>query len=141
MKPQNILIVFVFAAIGLCIFLFKDKIMDMLKPKNTANSDNKNTETNVNVVKEIAEKNNEDSPTIADLDKDKLLKRSSNNNEVKHLQTLINVILKAKGKTLLVADGIFGIKTENALNLLIKKKQTTISQFATIMVQTKGKGL
>lgn len=141
MKPQNILIVFVFAAIGLCIFLFKDKIMGMLKPNGNSDNNN-NTGTNKEtVIEKIIYKDNPDVPNIIDIDKDLLLKKGSKGNEVKYLQGLINQALKVKKKSLLVAYGSFGQKTENALFFLIKQKQASVSKFVTVMIQTYGKGL
>jgi hypothetical protein len=147
-KHTPIIVIFIFAAIGLVIYLFKDKITSWFKPKAAGDTPpatqvikEYHTETIYNNGGGGGGNNDNEVPPITDLDKDKVLKRGSKNDEVKHLQSLINTVLKAKKKVLLTADGSFGPKTENALYFLIKKKQTTLSQFATIMVQTKGKGL
>ena len=136
-----LIVIFIFTAVGLLIYLLKDKIVNWLNPKSNTKGENE-------IIKDYQTQNeiNEDDnlteiPPIVDLDKNKVLKRGSNNKEVKYLQNLMNKVLAIKKKVLLVEDGAFGVKTETALFYLIKKKQTTLSEFSTIMVQTKGKGL
>lgn len=136
-----LIVIFIFTAVGLLIYLLKDKIINWLNPKSNTKGENE-------IIKDYQTQNeiNEDDnlteiPPIVDLDKNKVLKRGSNNKEVKYLQNLMNKVLAIKKKVLLVEDGAFGVKTETALFYLIKKKQTTLSEFSTIMVQTKGKGL
>jgi hypothetical protein len=136
-----LIVIFIFTAVGLLIYLLKDKIINWLNPKS-------NTKGEKEIIKDYQtqpEINEDDNlteiPPIVDLDKIKVLKRGSNNKEVKYLQNLMNKVLAIKKKVLLVEDGAFGVKTETALFYLIKKKQTTLSEFSTIMVQTKGKGL
>lgn len=136
-----LIVIFIFTAVGLLIYLLKDKIVNWLNPKSNTKGEKEiikdyQTQTEINEDDNLTE-----IPPIVDLDKIKVLKRGSNNKEVKYLQNLMNKVLAIKKKVLLVEDGAFGVKTETALFYLIKKKQTTLSEFSTIMVQTKGKGL
>jgi len=136
-----LIVIFIFTAVGLLIYLLKDKIINWLNPKSNTKGEKEiikdyQTQTEINEDDNLTE-----IPPIVDLDKIKVLKRGSNNKEVKYLQNLMNKVLAIKKKVLLVEDGAFGVKTETALFYLIKKKQTTLSEFSTIMVQTKGKGL
>ena len=143
MKNKGAIIaIFAFAAIGLTIFLLKDKIANWFKPTPTAdtagngNASDKTTETIIKYVKDPLS----DIPPISELDKDKVLKKGSKGNEVKQLQAMINQFLKVLKKTPIVVDGAFGTKSETALYFLIQKKQTTLSQFATLMIDKLKKG-
>ena len=136
-----LIVIFIFTAVGLLIYLLKDKIINWLNPKSNTKGEKEiikdyQTQTEINEDDNLTE-----IPPIVDLDKIKVLKRGSNNKEVKYLQNLMNKVLAIKKKVVLVEDGAFEVKTETALFYLIKKKQTTLSEFSTIMVQTKGKGL
>lgn len=144
MKNKGAIIaIFVFAAIGLTLFLLKDKIANWFKPTPTSDtggngnaSDKTTTETIIKYVKDPLS----DIPPINELDKDKVLKKGSKGNEVKQLQAMINQCLKVLKKTPIVVDGAFGAKSETALYFLIQKKQTTLSQFATLMIDKLKKG-
>lgn len=64
------------------------------------------------------------------------LKKGSRNETVQALQTLLNTALKGQGKTLLIADGIFGTKTETALfELTSKKSLNSASEFEYVKKQ------
>ena len=142
-SKTSLIVIFIFTAVGLLIYLLKDKIVNWFKPKtnNEGSTDIIKGYHNETVSNDDEDDNITEIPPIADLDKYKILKRGGNNKEVKYLQNLMNKVLTVKKKVLLVEDGAFGVKTETALFYLIKKKQTTLAEFSTIMVQTKGKGL
>lgn len=145
-KHAPLIAIFICAAIALVIYLLKDKIIAWFKPKTDDEPQKEiikeyHTET---IIKNNNGNNNNnvtDVPPITDLDKDKILMRGSKGAEVKFLQSSMNNVLKAKKKVQLVVDGAFGQKTETALYFITKKKKITLSEFATIMVQTWGKGL
>lgn len=64
------------------------------------------------------------------------LRKGSRNDTVRALQTLLNTALQAQGKTLLVTDGIFGTKTENALfELTGNKSVKSSSEFEAVKKQ------
>lgn len=118
---------------GLLIYLFKDKIFP---DKKTEKPKDKAPDV-IPIGKKdaiIKEEDNNTLPTPIALDKNKLLKRGVKGAEVERLQEMINKTLSALGKKLLVVDGAFGPKTEEALYFLIKTRSTTLAQFATIII-------
>lgn len=62
---------------------------------------------------------------VENMDRNKVLSKGSSGPEVKYLQMIINVVLKAMGKQTIAEDGIFGDQTETAL---IEISQGTMSQ-------------
>jgi hypothetical protein len=140
-----IIIVFIFAIIALMIYLFKDKLATFFSPKAPApvptSTGSNNTTTTIIKYEKDPNEGIDDVPAITDLDLNLLLKKGSKGPEVKKLQSMINQVLKFKKKKAISTDGSFGPNTENALYFLIKNKQTTISNFSTIMVKSGGKGL
>lgn len=141
MKNQNLIIVVLFMAIlGAIVYLFKDQIGKLFKPKDTAPgalnfdqllNNTGNTPTQYVPTVEV--------PQITTLNQNLLLKKGMKNDEVKYLQNMINGVLSLMGKTPLVVDGSFGPKTENALNFLIQKKEITIAAAATFLFLKLGK--
>lgn len=138
-KP--VIITLVFVAIGMLIYLFKDKVLSMFKPKApapepTQSSTENNTTTTI--IKYEQDPNIGLEIPIA-LNVNLTLKKGSKNAEVKQLQSMMNQALKLLKYKAIGVDGSFGSQTENALYLLTKTKQTTLSKFATAMV-SKMKG-
>lgn len=120
---------------GLLIYLFKDKIfLDKTEKPKDKDPDVIPIGKKDATIKEVDNDNNDTLPKHITLDKNKLLKRGVKGAEVERLQEMINKTLSALGKKLLVVDGAFGPKTEEALYFLIKTRSTTLAQFATIII-------
>lgn len=121
---------------GLLIYLFKDKIFP---DKKTEKQNDKAPDVipigkKDTPAKDVVNDNSDPIPTPTALDKNKLLKRGVKGAEVERLQEMINKALAGLGKKLLVTDGAFGPKTEEALYYLIKTRTTTLAQFATKII-------
>ena len=136
-----IIILFLFAIAAMVLYLFKDKIKAFFEPKkdtepaSTPTTEPTNTGTNTTTTNTVYVNSGNDN-----LDKNKVLKKGSKGSEVQQLQLMMNNALKIKKYKTLTVDGAFGTNTTNALYMLTKTYQTTLTKFYVEMVKALAYG-
>lgn len=129
-KPLTAL---VFIGALILAYIFRDKWLAWFKPNATLDTTNQDQPNNNN----NNTSNSNPPPSNTPLNKDLVLSKGSNNQEVRELQRLMNEhhqYLTNQGvlpppMPLLVVDGAFGAKTEAMLSFMMGKNSASIKQF------------
>lgn len=124
-KPRLVISIALIIAAAVIVYIYREKLFGI--GKESQNTDG--TPTGGGTT------------TVGTLDRNKMVKRGSDNNEVLEVQILTNEEMRnfrvPTFKQLLVEDGKYGEKTEKRVLFLTTKNSTSINQLITDMPKTR----